>query len=50
MKPHKENSGIFPTKTLPFSIITCNKIKIIPQLSYSLYILLIKTYTMYTQK
>ena len=33
MKPLKENSGILPTKTLPFSMI--NKIKISPKLSYT---------------
>ena len=37
MKPLKENSGILPTKALPFSLI--NKIKISPQLSNTLDIL-----------
>ena len=48
MKPHKENSGIFPTKTPPpFPLLTKSK------LSHNFLILqifLIKKYTMYKQK
>ena len=47
MKPLKENSGILPTKALPFSLI--NKIKISPQLSNTLDILNQNVYKVWTK-